>query len=137
MKKIIIVATAGLILLAAVASGCLNTSGNTTEEESVDYSTPKTNSDEGITITVTYLPEITDSTAFDIKVTAHKDYNDEFSEISYLKDPSNGKIYQPLSYEGSGGHHAKGVLKFPKIESKRFELVIRDVAGVKERIYKW
>ncbi|HEY9245673.1 MAG TPA: hypothetical protein VIO11_02390, partial [Candidatus Methanoperedens sp.] len=63
-------------------------------------------------------------------------YNDDFQNNSYLRD-SSGKTYQALSYEGEGGHHATGVLRFPKIESKRFELVIRDVAGVNERVFKW
>ncbi|MCX9025127.1 MAG: hypothetical protein OIN85_03410 [Candidatus Methanoperedens sp.] len=64
------------------------------------------------------------------------DYNDDFKNNSYLRD-SGGKTFQPLSYVGSGGHHASGTLRFPKTESKSFELVIRDVAGVNERVFKW
>jgi hypothetical protein len=119
-----------LILIAIAVSGCLSNS-----EAPVDLSAPRENSDAGVQITVTYLPDITDATAFDIKVTAHKDYDDDFKNNSYLRD-SSGKTYQPLSYEGEGGHHASGTLRFPKIESKSFELVIQDVAGVKERIFK-
>ncbi|MCZ7393821.1 MAG: hypothetical protein ABOK23_05975 [Candidatus Methanoperedens sp.] len=120
-----------LILIAIAVSGCLSNS-----EAPVDLSAPRENSDAGVQITVTYLPDITDATAFDIKVTAHKDYDDDFKNNSYLRD-SSGKTYQPLSYEGEGGHHASGTLRFPKIESKSFELVIKDVAGVNERIFKW
>ncbi len=119
------------ILIAIAVSGCL--SG---EKPPSDLLEPRENSEAGIKISVTYLPEITDATAFEIKVTAHQDYNDAFDKISYLRD-SSGKIYQPLSYEGSRGHHASGTLKFPKFESKRFELVIQDVADVKERVFKW
>jgi hypothetical protein len=64
------------------------------------------------------------------------DYNDAFENNSYLR-AADGKIYLPLSYEGSKGHHASGTLKFPKIESKGFELVIKDIAGVRERVFKW
>lgn len=129
--------TSGIIIIlsvfiAAAVSGCL--SGGDKPPE--DFLEPRENSDEGIKITATYLPDIADATAFEIKVTAHKDYNDKFDKISYLRDPG-GKTYQPVSYEGEGGHHAKGILRFPKIESKRFELVIRDVGGVKERVFKW
>ncbi len=120
-----------LVLITASVSGCLSGS-----EPPVDLSAPRENSDAGVDITVTYLPDITDATAFDIKVTAHKDYNDDFKQNSYLRD-SSGKTYQALSYEGEGGHHASGTLRFPKIESKSFELVIQDVAGVKERVFKW
>jgi len=120
-----------LIMIAIVVSVCLSNS-----EAPVDLSAPRENSDEGVKITVTYLPDITDATAFDIEVTSHKDYNDDFRNNSYLRDPS-GKTYEPLSYEGEGGHHASGTLRFPKIEGMRFELVIQDVAEVKERVFKW
>ncbi len=120
------------ILVAVAISGCL--SGD--DKPPADLLEPRENSEADVKISVTYLPDITDATAFEIKVTAHKDYDDDFKKNSYLRD-SSGKTYQPLSYEGEGGHHASGTLRFPKIESKRFELVIQDVAGVKERIFKW
>jgi len=120
------------IFAAAAISGCV--SGG--DKPPTDLLEPRENSDAGIKITVTYLPDITDVTAFDIKVTTHNDYNDDFKSNSYLRD-SSGKTYQPISYEGEGGHHASGTLRFPKIESKRFELVIKNVAEVEERVFKW
>ncbi len=120
------------VLIAVAISGCLSAD----DKPPADLLEPRENSEEGIKISVAYLPDITDATAFEIKVTAHSDYDDDFKKNSYLRD-SNGKTYQPLSYEGEGGHHASGTLRFQKIESKRFELVIQDVAGVKERIFKW
>ncbi len=121
-----------LIMTVLTMSGCLSKN----EKLTVDILEPRENSEAGIKITVTYLPDISDATAFDIAVTAHKDYNDDFKNNSYLRDPG-GKTYKPISYEGEGGHHATGTLRFQKIESKRFELVIQDVAEVKERIFKW
>jgi len=120
------------IFVAAAISGCV--SGG--DKPPTDLLEPRENSDAGIKITVTYLPDITDATAFDIIVTAHNDYNDDFKSNSYLRD-SSGKTYQPISYEGEGGHHASGTLRFPKIESKRFELVVKNVAEVEERVFKW
>ncbi len=128
MKKIAVLIV--LIFLSAL-SGCLST-----DNTQVDVLSPRENSEAGIKITVAYQPNITESTAFEIKVTSHKDYNDDFENISYIRDP-DGKTYQPVSYEGSGGHHASGILLFPKIEARGFELVIRDVGGVKERVFKW
>ena len=119
-------------LISVGLSGCISGGDNTP----ADLLEPRVNSEAGIIIKVTYLPDTTDSTTFDIKVTAHKDYNDDFRNNSYLRD-SRGKTYQPLSYEGEGGHHASGTLRFPKIESKRFELVIKDVAEVNERVFVW
>jgi len=129
ISEIIIV----FFILAAVGiSGCL--SGG--EKPSADLLEPRENSEAGVKISVNYLPDITDATAFEIKVTAHSNYNDDFKKNSYLRD-SSGKTYQAISYEGEGGHHANGILRFPVIESKTFELVIQDVAGVKERVFKW
>ncbi len=122
-----------LSILTTVAIGGFLSNG---EKSQADLSQSRVNSEAGVQITATYLPDISDSTAVEIKVTAHMNYNDDFSNNSYLRD-SGGKTYLPLSYEGSGGHHASGVLRFPKIESKSFELVIKDVAGVNERVFKW
>jgi hypothetical protein len=38
-----------------------------------------------------------------------------------------------------GGHHRQSVLRFGKVspEAKTIELVVKDVAGVKERIFRW
>lgn len=119
------------ILAAAAVSGCISE-----DKLPADLLEPRENSEAGIQISATYLPDINDATAFEIKVTAHKDYDDDFAKNSYLRETS-GKTYEPLSYEGEGGHHASGILRFPKIESKRFELVIKDVAGVNERLFKW
>ncbi|HEY9206356.1 MAG TPA: hypothetical protein VIO58_10595 [Candidatus Methanoperedens sp.] len=120
------------VLAATGISGCL--SGAETPPANIQE--PRENTDAGVQISLTYLPDITDATAFELKVTAHKDYNDDFKNNAYLRD-SAGKTYQALSYEGEGGHHAGGILRFPKIESKRFEIVIKDVAGVNERVFKW
>ena len=120
------------VLIVVAFSGCISGGDN----PPTDLLEPRENSEAGIQIIATYLPDITNATAFEIMVTAHKDYNDDFRNNSYLRD-SSGKTYQPLSYEGEGGHHASGTLRFPKIESKRFELVIKDVAGVNERVFKW
>lgn len=131
MKISVIIIALSVLIIVAVG-GCI--SGG--EKPPADLLEPRENSEAEVTISATYLPDITDATAFEIKVTAHKNYDDDFKKNTYLRE-SSGKTYQALSYEGEGGHHAKGTLRFPKIESKRFELVIQDVAGVKERVLKW
>ena len=151
MRPKFMIISAGLLLMIALLSGCLGTSEGsyevknventdnteTTENvENADYSTQQTNSDAGISIGVSYMPEVTDETAFEIQVMAHKDYNDDFRNNSFLRD-ANGKTYTALSYKGTAGHHAKGILRFPKMEIKNVELVITDVAGIDERVYKW
>lgn len=132
-----------LLLLAIAIIGVYLLAGGKAPTDSIDstyLSEPRVNSEAGIKITLTYLPDIlpdiNDATAFDLKVTSHTDYNDDFQNNSYLRD-QDGKTYKPISYDGSGGHHASGTLRFQKIDSKRFDVVIQDIADVKERIFKW
>ncbi len=130
MRKLAIL-IALFVLVSIAISGCLSSS-----KPSTDLQEPRENSEGGLSMTVTYLPDITDASAFEINVMTHSNYNDDFENSSYLRD-SSGKIYKPISYEGSTGHHASGVLKFQKIESNSFELVFQDVGSVKERVFKW
>ena len=63
----------------------------------------------------------------------------DLKSITVLRD-DNGKEYLPTAAENKGaGHHRQVTLTFPKMspEAKRVELVIRDVAGVKERNFRW
>ena len=56
-----------------------------------------------------------------------------------LRDAA-GKTYQPTKVENKGsGHHRQFVLVFPKAASgsRRLELVIKDIAGIKERSFVW
>jgi hypothetical protein len=76
------------VLIAVAISGCI--SGG--DKAPADLLVPRENSEAGVQIKVTYLPDITDATAFDIKVTAHMNYNDDFKNNSYLRD-SSGKTY--------------------------------------------
>ncbi len=147
--KIIGVIIALLILVTASISGCISNSEPKTEK-SVPTNTPtiagtqvstegssgtKENSEAGVTITAVYLG----NNAFDIKMDTHSGSLDyEMAKISYIRD-SRGNIIKPESWDGGiGGHHLEGTLKFPKFDdSAGFELVIQDVAGVKERVLKW
>ena len=136
-----------LILITAAVSGCLSGKEPQTEKSSTvvptssdktsatDSSETKDNSEAGVTITAVYL----DNNAFDVKLDTHSGSLDyEMAKISYIRD-SKGNIIKPESWDGGiGGHHFEGTLKFPQFNDRAgFELVIQDVAGVKERILKW
>ena len=59
--------------------------------------------------------------------------------ITVLRDET-GKTYLPTGIESKGsGHHREATLIFPKVsgEAKRIQIVIKDVAGVKERTFDW
>ena len=60
--------------------------------------------------------------------------------VSSLKD-NVGRVYQATAWQGSapGGHHRKGVLEFPHLgdNTASITLIIKGVANVPERIFKW
>jgi len=64
----------------------------------------------------------------------------KFEEIVLLRDDS-GKTYSLEAVEkaSGGGHHREAVLRFAKVapEAKMIELVLKDVAGIKERTFHW
>ena len=78
---------------------------------------------------------------FEIRMNTHSgDLSQDLVSVSTLKDDS-GREYRPVDWQGAppGGHHRTGVLEFPALNgnAKWVTLVIRDVANVPERIYKW
>ena len=63
----------------------------------------------------------------------------DLKSITVLRDDT-GKSYLPAGAENKGsGHHREITLSFPKVspEAKRLEIVIKDIAGVKERSFRW
>jgi hypothetical protein len=60
----------------------------------------------------------------------------KFDEIVALR--AGGEEYKPRvkSQKGSG-HHRSAVIEFKDPGMKNFEVVIKDVAGVKERVFKF
>lgn len=130
------------VLITIAASGCLSDSEPPDEKPApvdktatADPAQQRENSEAGVTITAVYL----DSNAFDIKMDTHSGSLDyEMAKISYIRD-SYGNIIKPEAWNGGiGGHHFSGTLKFPKFDDRSgFELVIQDVAGVKERVLEW
>jgi len=127
-----------LILITAAISGCLSGEESQIEKTAStvqDSSEKKVNSEAGVTITAVNLGD----NAFDIKLDTHSGSLDyEMARISYIRD-SKGNIIKPESWDGGiGGHHFEGTMKFPEFDDRAgFELVIQDVAGVKERVFKW
>ena len=81
------------------------------------------------------------SAKFEIRMNTHSgDLSQDLVSVSTLKD-DNGREYRPVDWQGAspGGHHPTGVLEFPALNgnTKSVTLVIRDVADVPERIFKW
>jgi hypothetical protein len=87
---------------------------------------------------------------FEMRMNTHSVELDQYQmeKLSFLKD-DQGNEYPALGLfsPGGGGHHRYGMLKFaPKAKEGReiagqgrkyFQVIIRDVAGVKERSFRW
>lgn len=82
---------------------------------------------------------------FDVSMNTHSVDLDQYNlgELAVLRDDT-GNEYHPVSWDSApGGHHRRGTLTFPLPDSvsqgktKYVEMMIRDVAGIEERVLKW
>lgn len=102
----------------------------------------RTNSGGGVTVKVTYVQaQETDEARFEVVLDTHSVNLDAYDlkSLSLLRDDT-GRTYKAIRVENKGsGHHREVWMVFPKAAStaKRLELVIKDVAGIKERNFLW
>jgi len=100
----------------------------------------------GVRIEVTWLDPSAlakgEAISFEVRMNTHTVDLDEYDllKLALLRN-DKGKVFKPKAWESpqGGGHHRSGVLVFPKLDpgSRSLELIIRDVAGIKERAFRW
>jgi hypothetical protein len=96
----------------------------------------------GVTAKVTYLNSKSgEDLRFGVALDTHSVNLDSYDlkTVSVLRDEA-GNTYLPTAAENKGsGHHREAIVYFPKLppETKRIELTIKDVAGVKARTFVW
>ena len=76
---------------------------------------------------------------FEIWMNTHSvDLNYDMLKSVVLRDDLE-KEYAPITWdgEGSGGHHRSGIIKFAPLTSKAIKLIVKNVAGVPERVFEW
>ena len=104
--------------------------------------TTQTVSGGGVTVRATYLnPRTGENPRFQVALDTHSVALDEFNlkTRAVLRD-GRGNSFSPTKVENEGGgHHRKVIMIFPKLspETKSIEVVIQDLAGVKERSFRW
>ncbi len=85
------------------------------------------------------------SLVFDISLDTHSGDLDgyDLKELALLRDDA-GNEYRPTSWGSPpGGHHRSGKLTFAPLSpesatsTKYIELVVRNVAGIEERVLRW
>ncbi|MCL4416099.1 MAG: hypothetical protein M1365_05290 [Actinobacteria bacterium] len=125
------------------STGTSSDSENTTSSSLPDSDMLRSNSDGEVTIDVKYLGSKDNLLSFDIAMDTHSVDLDQYdlAKLSELTDDKGNK-YPVVSWDSaSGGHHRTGKLIFsqPDIqdEPSTFILIIRNVAGIAERIFKW
>lgn len=155
---------AGLwILIAAITGITLVVSSCSTSSTSVQSPQPakeqqsngspqagltRTQSSGEVTIEATLRPRPSRGAtrlSFSIDMNTHSVDLDQvdLNKLSLLRDNSN-RTYKPSSWKAPpGGHHRAGILTFdgsqPLVDEKTtyIELVINDLAGIKERVLQW
>ena len=105
-----------------------------------DLSTQQNNAGR-VEIDVTPLALDGDIWEFEVALNTHSvDLGFDLTEMGVLRC-DRGQEFEAVAWDGSGpgGHHRSGVLKFaaPDHPTSFVEVVIRDVAKVPERIFKW
>lgn len=105
------------------------------------FAAPQTQSGGGVTVKVTYLTQSPHESTFSIVLDAHSVDLDAYDvkALSILRD-STGMALTPTAAENKGsGRHREIILTFPRPSNDRkwLELVIKDIAGAKERTFRW
>jgi hypothetical protein len=96
----------------------------------------------GVTVDVTFLKERAEGATFQVVLDTHSGSVDgyRFEEIVRLRDGRGGEM-SPAAVEGAkgSGHHREAMVRFawPEPRPKTLELVVKGVAGVSERVFRW
>ena len=151
--KLAVVAT--VLLAFMVTTACSSKSSDqakadtsTDSENTTSSSLPadnmlRSNAGGEVTIDVEYLGDKDNLLSFDITMDTHSVDLDQYdlAQLSELTD-DKGNNYPPVSWDSaSGGHHRTGILTFSQPgtqgEPGTLILIIRNVAGIQERMFKW
>lgn len=102
---------------------------------------PQTQSGGGVTMKVTYLAQTEHESKFSVVLDTHSVSLElyDLKSLSLMRDDT-GLTMQPIGTENKGsGHHREVILTFPRPSNDRkwLELVIKDIAGVRERTFRW
>lgn len=148
--------TIPLVIIAILAGAALwiwNTAtptphANTAPAAAMSDGATQTNEGGQVTIAATW-PGSSAGPVFSVAMNTHTVDLGAFDlkQLAVLR-LDGGREVQPTSWDGpKGGHHSSGTLTFPATASdgtpliapntRTIELIIRDVAGVPERIFRW
>jgi hypothetical protein len=119
------------VLALWIASGVFAASSSTSSSS---------NSSGGVTVKATYSsPQPQNELRFEIVVDTHTVDLDgyDLGKLALLRD-AGGKTHEAMKVEAKGsGHHRSAEIYFPRPPggAQQVDLVIKDIAGVKERVF--
>lgn len=134
--------------------GMMGQQGAVEEAKAAPLSPTQTNSGGGVTVAVTYVDAEQKAGKAELVLKVKMDTHTvelgqyELEELSVLRN-DRGDVVEPLRWETltPTGHHVLGSLIFPNrapsgrsiidTDTKYLELVIRNIAGVAERDFRW
>jgi len=125
--------TSTIVLALCIASYAFAASSSTSSAS---------NSSGGVTVKATYgTPQPQSELRFEVIIDTHTVNLDgyDLQKVAVLRD-ARGKVYEPVKVESEGsGHHRSAVIYFPRPPdgAQQVELVIKDIAGVKERALRF
>ena len=96
-----------------------------------------------VTVEVTYLNPGEDNPSFEVKFDTHSAELDQYKleSIVSLRDETGREYGPPIIESPAGsGHHRSGILRFKDtdiLKAEAIELVIKDVAGIKDRVFRF
>ncbi|MGE5262146.1 MAG: hypothetical protein ACM3S0_02085 [Acidobacteriota bacterium] len=126
----------------ATSPAASNPAASSASKSSTAAFEPQSNA--GGSVTVDVKPTtlmVGEPVVFDVAMNTHSvDLADDLTKISILRDDA-GREYKATAWDGpgGGGHHREGSLKFAALTTKPkyVELVIKGLAQVPERVFKW
>lgn len=142
-----IMALLGLVLSACAGPESGQTDGDSSGAAQAGAAT-RTSEGGQVTVKVTWDGTI-DPPAFTVVMDTHAVDLDgyDLGQLAVLRTDQGQEMHPAAWVAPKGGHHREGQLTFPAIAAdggpligpgtRAIELVLRDVAGVPERIFRW
>ncbi|HEY1268162.1 MAG TPA: hypothetical protein VGH16_12990 [Candidatus Binatia bacterium] len=121
------IAIVAVILTAAVANGAASSISTSTQSSG------------GVTVKVTHRnPDPPDQLRFEITLDTSSANLDKYDLRSSVLLRAGEKTYAPTTVENKGdGRHREMTVVFPRANMRGVEVIVRDVAGVKERAFRF
>lgn len=147
--KLFLVMIPVLLIIGLVVTGCSESTSTASDSElsrqQLFSGSQKVDTGGNVSVAVEWQKADDGSLVFEVSMNTHSVDLDgyDLAELSVLRADS-GTEYLPVSWDSApGGHHRSGRLVFPSmddpdtISAGKWELTIRDIAGIKERTYRW